>query len=209
LARCSAYGGAALPRRYVSRWGEGRSLCLRAPSARPPLHVTRSVGRGPSPNATSTAAPVSHAAGVAQERRSIGARISNQRNAGTPAADTGALTWPPLARVTPRRSTLPPAVTGFAPTNTKAMTQGAVPLFTQLTMWLRRLKGASGTCGDTGATMIKCSLCGREFSGLGHNSYPLNNLRCCESCHAQGCNPVCKGRNPIASGDRIPAPHSD
>lgn len=31
-------------------------------------------------------------------------------------------------------STLPPAVTGFAATNTKAMTQGAVPLFTQLWM---------------------------------------------------------------------------
>jgi hypothetical protein len=29
---------------------------------------------------------------------------------------------------------LPPAVTGFADTSTKAMTQGAVPLFTQLWM---------------------------------------------------------------------------
>ena len=31
-------------------------------------------------------------------------------------------------------SSLPPAVTGFAATSTKAMTQGAVPLFTQLWM---------------------------------------------------------------------------
>ena len=31
-------------------------------------------------------------------------------------------------------STLPPAMTGFAPTSTKAMTQGVVPLFTQLWM---------------------------------------------------------------------------
>ena len=46
------------------------------------------------------------------------------------------------ARSRPRRargyptalSTLPPAVTGFAATSTKAMTQGAVPLFTQLWM---------------------------------------------------------------------------
>jgi hypothetical protein len=32
LARCSSCGGAVLPRRYVSRWGEGGPLCFRAPA---------------------------------------------------------------------------------------------------------------------------------------------------------------------------------
>jgi hypothetical protein len=31
LARCSSCGSAALPRCYVSRWGEGGPLCFRAP----------------------------------------------------------------------------------------------------------------------------------------------------------------------------------
>ena len=42
LARCSSCRGAALPRRYVSRWVNGGPLCFRAASGRPPLHVTRS-----------------------------------------------------------------------------------------------------------------------------------------------------------------------
>jgi hypothetical protein len=51
LARCLSCGGAALPRRYVSRWGERGPLYLRATSGRPPLHVTR---RRPSPKSSRT-----------------------------------------------------------------------------------------------------------------------------------------------------------
>jgi hypothetical protein len=36
-------------------------------------------------------------------------------------------------------------------------------------------------------TMKKCSICGDEFSGMGHNPQPIlpdKKLRCCEECNA-------------------------
>ena len=28
-----------------------------------------------------------------------------------------------------------------------------------------------------------CSLCGKEYCGLGHNAEPLRKLRCCDQCN--------------------------
>ena len=30
---------------------------------------------------------------------------------------------------------------------------------------------------------MKCSICGAEFEGFGHNAEPVNNGRCCDKCN--------------------------
>lgn len=32
-------------------------------------------------------------------------------------------------------------------------------------------------------TMEKCSICGKYYAGYGHNAYPINEGKCCDSCH--------------------------
>jgi hypothetical protein len=32
--------------------------------------------------------------------------------------------------------------------------------------------------------MNKCSICGKDYSGMGHNAKPVNDGRCCGPCNA-------------------------
>jgi len=32
--------------------------------------------------------------------------------------------------------------------------------------------------------MSKCSICGKDYSGMGHNAKPVNDGRCCGPCNA-------------------------